>query len=111
MTILCDANSINESTAKGIEVNGQRLVAVKKNGQIYVYVNSCPHIGIDLEFQPDQFLDIESQFIQCANHGALFEIETGDCISGPCSGQALKPVPIEIRDSQIVVTGEIPERY
>lgn len=111
MTILCDANSINESSAKGIEVNGQRLVAVKKNGQIYVYVNSCPHIGIDLEFQPDQFLDIESQFIQCANHGALFEIETGDCISGPCSGQTLKPVPIEVRDNQIVVTGAIPERY
>lgn len=111
MTVLCDLNSIDSNGAKGIDVNGNHLVVVRKEEQVFVYVNSCPHIGITLEFQPDQFLDLDGKFIQCANHGALFEIETGDCIAGPCSGQSLRPVPITIEDNQIMITGDIPEPY
>lgn len=111
MSVLFHVDAINEGSAKGIDFDNHQLVAVKRDGDIYVYVNSCPHIGISLEFQPDQFLDMDNQFIQCANHGALFEIETGDCIAGPCSGQALKSVPIKIENNQVILAGEIPERY
>jgi nitrite reductase/ring-hydroxylating ferredoxin subunit len=103
MTVLCSIADIEEDCAKGFEVDGESVFAVKKDGQIYVYVNSCPHIGIPLEFQPDEFLDMEKRFIQCANHGALFEIESGDCIAGPCAGQALKAVPFQIEDNNIVL--------
>ena len=111
MTVLCKVDDINEASAKGYDIDGHQLVAVKRDGQIYVYVNSCPHIGIALEFQPDQFLDLDQQFIQCANHGALFEIETGVCIAGPCSGQSLKPVSIQIENDEVRITAPIPERY
>ncbi|HAG96152.1 MAG: hypothetical protein CMK83_15830 [Pseudomonadales bacterium] len=96
MTVLCQVHELEEDSARGFEVDGQSVFAVKKDGQIYVYVNACPHIGIPLEFQPDEFLDMEKRFIQCANHGALFEIETGDCIAGPCAGQALQAARFEI---------------
>lgn len=101
MTVLCQIHDIEEDAAKGFEVDGQALFAVKKDGQIFVYINSCPHIGIPLEFQPDEFLDMEKRFIQCANHGALFEIESGACIAGPCSGQTLKAVPFTIEGDAI----------
>lgn len=101
MTVLCNVNDIQEESACGFEVDGKALFAVKKDGRVYVYVNSCPHIGIPLEFQPDEFLDMEKRFIQCANHGALFEIETGDCIAGPCSGQALTAVPFKIEGEDL----------
>ena len=91
MISILKTDELQESTSKGIELNNQHLFAVKKDGQLFVYINSCPHIGIPLEFQPDEFLDMEKRFIQCANHGALFEIETGDCIAGPCAGQCLDP--------------------
>lgn len=111
MTVLCEFDAIEENSARGFTIDNQQLVAVKKNGQVYVYVNSCPHIGITLEFQPHQFLDLEKRYLQCANHGALFEIETGDCIAGPCISQALKPVPITVADNQIMIAGEIPAPY
>lgn len=101
MTVLCQVQDIDEDSAKGFDVDGRSVFAVKKDGQIYVYINSCPHIGIPLEFQPDEFLDMEKHFIQCANHGALFEIETGDCIAGPCTGQALKAAAFEIKGDSI----------
>ena len=111
MTVLCDIDTIPEGGAKGLRINNHQLVAVKKDGQVYVYVNSCPHIGITLEFQPDQFLDLENRYIQCANHGALFEIENGDCVSGPCRGKALKPVEITIDGNQVMISGDIPAPY
>ncbi|MCG8671435.1 MAG: Rieske (2Fe-2S) protein [Pseudomonadales bacterium] len=111
MSVLCNLSDIEDESAKGFDFDSHQLVAVKKGGQVYVYVNSCPHIGIPLEFKQDQFLDLENKFIQCANHGALFEIETGDCISGPCSGQTLRAVATEIRDQQVVIVGDIPERF
>ncbi|AUM13900.1 Rieske (2Fe-2S) protein [Ketobacter alkanivorans] len=101
MTVLCKVSEIEEESARGFDIDGQSVFAVKKDGQLFVYINSCPHIGIPLEFQPDEFLDMEKRFIQCANHGALFEIETGDCIAGPCAGQALKAVPFNIEDEHI----------
>jgi len=49
----------------------------------------CPHRGVPLEWQPDQFLDPSASLIQCATHGALFLIESGECVAGPCAGQFL----------------------
>lgn len=103
MTIVCPENEITEKSAKGYDVDGQAVVITRKDGQLYVYVNSCPHLGIPLEFQPNEFLDMEKRFIQCANHGALFEIETGDCIAGPCTGQTLKSLPFQIENGNIIL--------
>lgn len=56
---------------------------------MYVYKNRCPHRGVGLEWLPDQFLDSSASLIQCATHGALFLIEDGECIAGPCEGKSL----------------------
>ena len=96
MDQLCHVDEINEGESKGVLWRDQPLIAVKHQGQLHLYINRCPHRGIPLEWQPDQFLDFERQFIQCSTHGALFRIDTGDCIQGPCLGQALQPVPFII---------------
>ncbi|MDB4002354.1 hypothetical protein N9449_06575 [Oceanospirillaceae bacterium] len=57
-----------------------------------------------MEFLPDQFLDEDKQFIQCATHGALFTIENGLCISGPCNNQSLVSLYVEERDEKIYCT-------
>lgn len=111
MTVLCNTDALAENTAKGFRIDSHHVLVVNKSGQFYGYVNSCPHIGIMLEFKPDEFLDLEKRFIQCANHGALFEIESGECVSGPCIGQALKPIPLEIKDNQVRLSGEIPPPF
>jgi nitrite reductase/ring-hydroxylating ferredoxin subunit len=69
--------------------------------QIYGYENRCPHTGVNLNWLPDQFLDADSRFIQCSMHGALFRIEDGLCMRGPCVGQSLQPVTLEFRNDAI----------
>ncbi|MDO6468207.1 Rieske 2Fe-2S domain-containing protein [Neptunomonas phycophila] len=101
MSPICPINDITDPGAKGILHNGVSFMVIKKNDQFYVYENSCPHQRIALEWQPDQFLDIDKQFIQCAMHGALFTIETGQCIAGPCPGKSLIQVPHQIIDNTL----------
>ena|SRR5690606_28360768 len=101
---LCHMDEIPEAGSKGFRVNNTALFAVKQQGRIYLYRNECPHIGVSLEWIPDQFLDSSKTLIQCANHGALFSIDNGKCIAGPCSGKSLTQVPFEIVDSHIRLT-------
>ena len=65
------------------------------------YVNSCPHTGGPLDWIEGQFLDLNGQYIVCATHGALFRIEDGHCLAGPCKGKGLTAVEV------VVVEGEV----
>ncbi len=102
---LCRVEELPEGSARGFEAGGEPVFAVRRFGEVYAYRNSCPHIGVPLEWLPDQFLDSEGELIQCATHGALFLIETGLCVAGPCTGEALDPLPIAIRDGVICLAG------
>lgn len=101
MTQLCAEQDIEENSAKGLQADGRNLIAVRKRGQLYLYENSCPHRSIPLEWVPDQFLDRDKHYLQCATHGALFKIEDGRCIAGPCVDDGLTPVGFEIRDGMV----------
>lgn len=93
MKFFCAGTELPDDSSRGFEIEGRKLFAVRRSGQVYVYLNRCPHRGVVLEWQPDQFLDPSNSLIQCATHGALFLIEDGECVSGPCAGQSLTPVP------------------
>lgn len=103
---LCRFDEIPDPGARGfvIERNDQRIpiMIVRRNNKIYGYVNSCPHIGAPLDWQEEQFLDIHKQYILCANHGALFTIENGYCISGPCAGKCLQSVSLSLSDGWVL---------
>ena len=74
---------------------------VHKNGEFFAYYNQCPHTGASLEWQENQFLDLDKSLIQCATHDALFKIDTGECIHGPCAGDSLTALPLSIKDNEI----------
>jgi len=101
---VCRSDELEEGKARGFELEGASFFLVRYQGELYAYQNHCPHLGINLEWMPDQFLDSDGRLIQCAMHGALFLIESGHCISGPCNGQSLTPLPCEIQGEHICVT-------
>ena len=72
--------------------------------EVRAYVNRCPHRGTPFNWTPDRFVDLERKHIICATHGALFRIDDGHCVAGPCAGDALVPVPLEVRDGVIFVS-------
>jgi nitrite reductase/ring-hydroxylating ferredoxin subunit len=103
MLRLCAPDELAEGQSRGFEIAEEKLFAVRKDGQLYAYRNRCPHRGIPLEWLPDQFLDASASLIQCATHGALFLIESGECVAGPCAGQSLQELAIREDDQGIWV--------
>ncbi|HAJ75192.1 MAG TPA: (2Fe-2S)-binding protein [Gammaproteobacteria bacterium] len=107
MIALLNIDEIEEGAAKGLEVNNHHLFAVKKDAQIYLYRNRCPHLGTPLEWEEDHFLDADAVLIQCSNHGALFQITNGHCLAGPCTGKYLQSVPFLIENGIVMVEEEL----
>lgn len=108
--ILCDLADIDDPGAKGfvVEKDGTRLrvFVVRRGGEVFGYVNSCPHVGVPLNLEDDKFLDLFKTGILCANHFALFEIDSGYCVRGPCTGRRLAPFPVMIRDGKVEVAAQ-----
>ena len=104
---LCTIKDIPDPGSKSFQItNNDKLLdifVIHKDSKFHAFVNRCPHTGINLEWQEDQFLDIEQNFIQCSSHGALFEIETGNCIHGPCAGDSLTPIDLKIINDVIIL--------
>ena len=82
---------------------------MRRAGQVYVYANRCPHRGVPLEWQPDAFLDTSASLIQCATHGALFLIESGECVAGPCEGESLRVIDCGEDAQGIWINPEVPD--
>lgn len=101
MEKLCALQDIPVDGACGIERDDHSLIAVQWDGQFHVYLNRCPHLGVELNWMPDQFMDSDGALLMCATHGALFAPESGDCLAGPCQGQALRQIPSECREDAL----------
>lgn len=108
MIKLCDVADVVEGSAKSFMVENTDIVVVNDYGQFKAFLNWCPHLGIELNFMPDQFLDPDGRFIVCANHGALFELEQGDCVAGPCAGQGLVNIALTQKEDELYIE-EVPE--
>lgn len=76
---------------------------VRQDQTIFAYQNSCPHQRVNLNWNPDQFLSADEQFIECGMHGALFSIDDGVCVHGPCVNQRLQALPVKVLDGQVCV--------
>jgi nitrite reductase/ring-hydroxylating ferredoxin subunit len=103
--LLCKNDELIENKSRSFTVETEQgsldFFLVKTDNNVYGYKNRCPHLGIPLNWQPDDFLSIEETHIQCATHGALFTLEKGDCIAGPCTGDQLERVTLEHRGEEI----------
>jgi len=78
---------------------------VRQDEQVFAYQNYCMHVGHPLNWMPDGFLTKDRKAIMCASHGALYEIDTGLCVAGPCVGKELIKVDVAVRDGVVYVTG------
>jgi nitrite reductase/ring-hydroxylating ferredoxin subunit len=76
---------------------------VRREGRIFAYRNYCMHVGHPLNWKPDDFLTRDRQHIICASHGAMYAIDRGVCVAGPCVGRRLYLLEVAIREEEIYV--------
>ncbi|MES2445275.1 MAG: Rieske (2Fe-2S) protein [Pseudomonadota bacterium] len=74
---------------------------VRQGDTVHGYVDRCAHMALPLAQQLDQYLTPDGRLIQCSWHGALYRIEDGLCVGGPCTGARLQPWPVTVTDGTI----------
>ncbi|MFO1394164.1 MAG: Rieske 2Fe-2S domain-containing protein [Steroidobacteraceae bacterium] len=110
--VVCPLSDLADPGAKGFVLGGGdwplRGFVVRRGDDVRAYVNHCPHAGYPLNARPDAFLAPGAPLILCAAHGALFEIETGHCVSGPCAGLALRPLTVRVASGYVMLGDDVP---
>lgn len=106
---LCPVSEIENGRSKGFDPLGEgrdTMFVVRRGSDMHGYRNACPHQDFArMAWRKDEYLNGDRSRILCAAHGALFRIEDGYCEIGPCVGQSLTPLPLEIRDGWLCVAG------
>jgi len=110
--VICALHELADPGAKGFTMGeGEwplRGFVVRRGDAVHAYVNHCPHAGFPLNWQPDRFLAPGAPLILCVMHGALFEMQTGLCIAGPCAGNSLQSLPVQVRDGYVLLDDAVP---
>lgn len=106
-TRLCRLDEIPDGGTRGFEFGSGTerldLFVLRRGETVIAYLNDCPHAGSPLDMPPDQFLSSDGRHFLCHTHGALFRIEDGMCVSGPCHGRSLTPVVIRIENGELLI--------
>ena len=84
-----------------IDGDAESLVLYRVGDEVRAWLNVCPHAGRRLDWAPGQFLKSKDGHLVCAAHGASFELGRGDCVAGPCRGDSLRAVPVQVRDGEV----------
>jgi naringenin degradation protein FdeD len=103
--LACNLDELKRTGGFGLEVdiNGRKTQCflIYHQNKVYSYLNSCPHTGVNLDWVPHQFLDRKKEYIQCSTHGALFNIDDGYCLRGPCVGDQLQIIENDVSKGNI----------
>ncbi|OCK53896.1 Rieske 2Fe-2S domain-containing protein [Bradyrhizobium sp. LMTR 3] len=110
---ICGFNDIPSQRAMGFDLmivdeDGSHrpwpIVVVRWGKRVFAYLNKCPHTGVNLDWERNQFFDPRGIRLMCGKHGSIFELGTGRCVDGRCKG-SLTPVALTVLDGDICVTG------
>ena len=109
--VVCALHELDDPGARGFTMGRGdwplRGFVVRRGAELRAYVNHCPHAGHALNAQPHCFLAPVMPLIQCSSHGALFEMETGLCLAGPCPGARLRPIELRIERGYVLVADDV----
>jgi nitrite reductase/ring-hydroxylating ferredoxin subunit len=79
----------------------EAIVLRDERGELRAYRNLCSHLPVPLDAASRRF--VRDGAITCATHGARYRLDDGHCISGPCRGQSLRALPVEVSDGDVFV--------
>ena len=79
----------------------EALLLRDHGGELRAYLNRCQHLPIPIDGGARRFLSKDGQHLQCGTHGARYRLEDGYCIDGPCAGQSLQPIALEMEGDAI----------
>lgn len=102
-----DAADLAEGTSKlfHYQKNGESVEGflIRHQGKVYAYMNLCPHAYEPIIFGTQCAFNSDKRYIVCREHFAMFNPETGVCVSGPCPIADLIKIEVFEQDGTIYI--------
>ncbi len=105
---LCCLSDLEDLQTIELTIADRQLFAIRQDNQLFAYWNSCPHMGVPLNWRPERFLDLDRTFLQCSSHGALFQIHDGECVAGPCVSDHLTAISLKAEGDHYFISANQP---
>jgi nitrite reductase/ring-hydroxylating ferredoxin subunit len=103
--MLCRLDDIPDGGVLGVDPpdpQGEPLLLSRRGNAVQAWLNICPHAGRRMDYAPGLFL-VKGGKLTCAVHGATFALdEAGLCVIGPCRGQSLLAVPVQVHGGMVM---------
>ncbi|MEW9624544.1 Rieske (2Fe-2S) protein [Rhodanobacter geophilus] len=101
---LCRLDEIPDGGVTAIEgvaaLDGESAIVERHGDAVRAWLNVCPHAGRRLDYAPGRFL-CKDELLICAVHGASFNRNDGICVAGPCRGEHLRALAVELRGGEV----------
>ena len=99
---VCDKDALKAGVAVHADLDPDRfgrprrgMVLLDLDGEVRGYLDRCQHLPIPLG--TDVF-DEDKRHLICITHGALYRLNDGKCIEGPCKGMSLCALEVKVID-------------
>ena len=86
--------------ARAVRVEDRELVVVRIDDELYVLDDRCSHEAFWLS---DGEVDVENREIECARHGAMFSLVSGEPLCLPATTPVAR-YDVAVRDGRVEVT-------
>lgn len=107
-TFLCRVGEIGEAQVLEFRFGTDtrfpfRMFIYNDRGTLRAYVNACPHFNVPLNYLPGAVFTTDRTQFLCMTHYAKFSFTDGRCTEGPCEGEGLESIPLQVEANRILV--------
>lgn len=107
---LVQPEGLSPGEARLIEVESEdrpeSVILMRTEAGFRAYYNRCRHLPISLDWGDGDVLDESGRLFLCRNHGALFRVTDGLCTAGPCRGEKLIQLALDVREDGVYLGTE-----
>ena len=104
---ICSTDTLSDGSSLKFHVlEGERPIEaflIRFDGEYYAYKNRCAHLALTLDLDDNDFFTIDFRGLICKTHGAVYLPDDGLCIGGPCLGESLEAIQIEVRENSVLL--------
>jgi nitrite reductase/ring-hydroxylating ferredoxin subunit len=72
------------------------------SGELRAWANLCKHLPIPLDGGSGRVIAADGKHLVCGTHGAVYRVDHGYCVEGPCIGIRLDPLTLEEDDEGVL---------
>ncbi len=79
------------------------VIVVRRGERFIAYRNQCAHMAVPLNLLDRVAMSPNGELLLCDHHYATFRVDDGYCTEGPCMGESLTAVALDVRDGAVFI--------